>query len=111
MRRKGTTPKGPDRMVYDRCHVAWRAGLISGWYYGKRSERDATIVWELEGVETSRDALHAELESRYETAGIASIVWGPSWVGFRSLVVTYADGSQLVQRWDGARVVIEEVAA
>jgi hypothetical protein len=98
-----------DRATYDACHLAWRAGLIDDWYHGARSPQDSTIVWELNGTERARADIDAELERVKRNAGVASIVFGDEWMGYRAVVVSYVDGSRVCEQWNGHEV--EVVAA
>lgn len=90
------------RETYDAAHLAWRAGLISDFYYGRRSPVDATIVWRLNGHELELPEMAAALERRRADMGIMSIAWGEWWVGYRSVTVTYRDGSSVTERYDAA---------
>jgi hypothetical protein len=94
------------REVYDRAHIAWRAGALSSWYYGRRSPSDPTVVWLVDGVEYDGKDLAgavAAIEVAFSRAGIADAVFGASWCGYRSLHVSYADGSRLTERYDSAK--------
>jgi hypothetical protein len=104
------------RVIYDRAHVAWRSGAITSWYYGRRSPNDSTIIWlidrcEYEGKDLAGVA--AALDAAFMRAGIAAATFGAAWCGYRSLLVIYADGSRLTQRYDAAtgRVVREQEMA
>lgn len=108
------------RALYDRAHLAWRAGAIGGWHYGKRSPEDSTIVWVIDGTEYDAKDLpgvSAAIEVACSRAGIAHAVFGGSWCGYRSLMVTYVDGTCLVERFDSTSGVVvrervaEDVAA
>jgi hypothetical protein len=110
--RKGSKPK----TTYDRAHVAWRAGAIATWYYGRRSPTDPTVVWLLYGEEYAGKDLvgvRSALDAAFCRAGIADAAFGGSWCGYRSLRVTYTDGSRLIERYDATtgRVVHEHTAA
>jgi hypothetical protein len=94
------------RAVYDRAHVAWRAGALSSWYYGRRTPSDPTIVWLVDCVEYDGKDLAgaaAAIEVAFSRAGIADAAFGAAWCGFRSLHVSYADGSRLTERYDSAK--------
>jgi hypothetical protein len=94
--------------VYERAHMAWRAGVIDDFYLGTRSETDETVVWRLEGVELERAKLEQveNLLARAELrAGVESLEWGPYWCGFRELVVSFVDGSSVCQAYNGREVV------
>jgi hypothetical protein len=98
--------------VYDRAHVTWRAGAISDWYYGKRSPSDPTVVWLVDGIEyDGRDhaGVGGAIDRAFARAGIASASFGAAWCGYRSLEVTYGDGSRLTERYDSTtcRVVLD----
>jgi hypothetical protein len=91
------------KRTYDRAHLAWRAGAIASWYYGLRSPTDATTVWLIDGIEfDGKDlgAVVAAIDVAFEVAGVADAVFGESWCGYRSLHVTYTDGSRLTERYD-----------
>ena len=100
------------RKLYDRLHLGWRAGALASFYYGRRSPTDPVVVWMVDGVEHDAKDLAGVAESidvALSRAGIANAVFGESWCGYRSLHVTYADGSRLTERYDAAtgRVVRE----
>jgi hypothetical protein len=100
------------RAVYDRAHVAWRAGAIDSWYYGRRSPTDPTVVWLVEGIEHDGKDLTGVAETidmAFSRAGIAETAFGDAWCGYRSFHVTYADGSRLTERYDASigRVIRE----
>lgn len=104
------------RNIYDRAHVAWRAGAISDFYYGKRSPSDPIVVWMVDGIERdSKDlaGVAAAIDLAFSRAGIADATFGESWCGYRSLLVTFADGCRLTERYDAAagHVVREHTAA
>ncbi len=101
------------KATYDACHLAWRAGLISDWYYGRRSPSDPTVVWELNGRELEREAVESELGRLREAMRVVSLAWGDWWCGFRAVVVSYADGSSVEERYDAetGRVVYVKSAA
>src|SRR5437016_2041724 len=93
------------RAVYDRAHLAWSAGAVSDFYFGRRSPSDPVVVWLVDRVEFDGKDLAgvaAALDAALMRAGIADAVFGPSWCGYRSLHVTYADGSRLTERYDAA---------
>src|SRR5207253_21314 len=82
------------RAVYDLAHLAWRAGGIGSWHYGKRSPEDSTVVWVIDGVEyDAKDLLcvSAVIDAACSQAGIAHVEFGESWCGYRSVTVTYLD--------------------
>lgn len=93
--------------IFEDCHKCWRAGLVSDFYHGTRSDDDPTIVWQLDGLEIDAVDLTAELARRRDAAGIESIEWGPYWVGFRAVVVTFADGRVVTERYNGREVETE----
>lgn len=95
--------------LYDACHLAWRAGVIDGFYFGRRSPQDPTIVWELNGQEVAPELIPKHLETARIMAGVVSVVWGEWWCGFRGLVVTFSSGVVVHQHWDQG--VREEVAS
>jgi hypothetical protein len=98
------------RAVYDLAHLAWRARAISDFYYGKRSPSDPTAIWTIDGTEypsDDLDAVRSAVLSALARAGIADVSPGGSWCGYRSLRVSFADGSRLIERFDGTRVVVE----
>ena len=104
---KGTAS---EKQVYDRCHLAWRAGIVSDWYFGKRSPSDPTVVWSLNGHEYPKGEhgqVAAELERLFGQYHVASLAWGERWCGFLAVEVTYTDGSRAVERYDGQRKVLE----
>jgi hypothetical protein len=100
------------RAVYDRAHVAWRAGAIGSWYYGRRSPTDPAIVWLVDGVEYDGKDLAgvaASLDAAQARAGIAHAAFGKAWCGYRSLHIVFAHDSRLTERYDAVigRVVRE----
>ncbi len=104
-----------DRETYDAAHAAWRAGLVSHFYYGKRAPNDATIIWSLDGIEYAKDegALVAlEIDQRREQAGIESIELGTPTIGYVPITVRYVDGRHWTERYDVSRqrVVAEAFA-
>jgi hypothetical protein len=104
------------RAVYDRAHLAWRAGAISSWYYGRRSPEDSTVVWLLDGREYQPKDLagvSAAVEAAMSRVGVSDAAFGDVWCGYRSVVLTYLDGTVVVERFDSTAgvVVRERVAA
>jgi hypothetical protein len=103
------------RAVYDRAHIAWRAGALSSWYYGRRSPSDPTVVWLIDRIEHDGKDLAgvaAAIDAAFSRAEIADAMFGDAWCGYRALHVTYADGSRLTERYDTARgCVVREHAA
>lgn len=104
------------KATYEACHLAWRAGLIRDFYYGKRSPSDYTLVWRVDDVEYAAadlDAVNGELGRRRRAHQVADIAWGGWWCGFREVIVTYASGAMAVERWDSTlgRKVVETVEA
>ncbi|HEY5011434.1 MAG TPA: hypothetical protein VIK61_01855 [Acidimicrobiia bacterium] len=104
------------RAVYDRAHLAWRAGAIRSWNYGKRSPEDSTVVWVIDGTEYDAKDLPgvaSAIDAACSRAGVAHAVFGDAWCGYRSLAVTYVDGAGWVERFDSAIgvVVRDRVAA
>ncbi len=104
------------RAVYDRTHLAWRAGAIRSWHYGKRSPEDPTVVWVIDGTEYDAKDLpgvSAAIEAACSRAGVARAVFGDAWCGYRSVSVTYVDGAGWVERFDSTAgaVVRERIAA
>ena len=104
------------RKTYDRVHIAWRAGAIESWFFGRRSPSDQAVVWLVDGVEYDGKALAGvatAIDVAYSRAGIADAVFGDAWCGYRSLHVTFADGSRLTERFDAStgHVVREHCAA
>lgn len=104
------------RAIYDRAHVAWRARALGSFYYGRRSPSDPTVVWFVAGVEYDGKDLAgvaAAIDVAFTRAGIADATFGDAWCGYRSLHVTYANGSRLTERYDAAngRVVREYAMA
>jgi hypothetical protein len=98
------------RALYDFAHLAWRAHAISGFYFGKRSPSDPTLVWTIDGTEypgDDLDAVRTSVLSALARAGITNVSLGASWCGYPSLLVAFADGSQLVERFEAGRVVVE----
>lgn len=94
--------------LYDQCHLAWRAGLISSWYFGRRSPQDPTIVWEINGAELPAENIARTLESARWDAGVHAVAWGSWWCGYHGLIVTFSDGRVVTQSWDQG--VREDVA-
>ncbi len=124
MTRARTTPLrtgSRTRAVYERAHVGWRCGAVDDFYYGRRSPSDPTVVWYIDEVEYDVKDLvgvGAAIDVALIRAGIVEASFGSAWCGYRSLLVTYADGSCLTERYDSTvgRVVreyatAEEVAA
>ena len=104
------------RAVYDQAHLVWRAGAIRSWHYGKRSPEDSTVVWVINGIEYDAKDLpgvSAAIDAACSRAGIADVVFGDAWCGYRSVTVTYVDGTCWVARFDSATgvVVRERIAA
>lgn len=104
------------RAVYDRAHLAWRAGAIGSWHYGKRSPEDLTVVWVVDATEYDAKDLpgvSAAIDAAMSRAGIADASFGDAWCGYRSLTVTYVDGTCSVERFESAAgvVVRERVTA
>lgn len=96
------------------CSLAWRAGAIGDWRFGQRSDTDATLVWFIDGVEYAKDAtddVQASVRRRLDARGIAEIRYGGQWCGYREVVVTYASGETVTERYDGNRVVIDQGVA
>jgi hypothetical protein len=100
------------RAVYDRAHLAWRAGAIRSFHYGKPSREDSAIVWRVDGVEFDAkdlDRVAAAIDAAMTRAGVVDARFADSWCGFRCVVVTLADGSRWVERYDStARCVVRE---
>ena len=97
------------RAVYDQAHLAWRAGAISSWHYGKRSPEDSTVVWRIDGTEydaKDRPGVAAAIEAACSRAGIAHAVFGESWCGYRTVTVAYVDGTRSVERYDSTAGVV-----
>ena len=119
MRRAQPTPlrRGSKaHAVYERAHVAWRSGVISSWYFGRRSPSDPTVAWMVDGIEFDRKDLagvQAALTAAFFGQDTADASLGAPWCGYRPLHVRFVDASQLVQRYDAtrARVVREYTAA
>jgi hypothetical protein len=99
--RAGSKP----RKLYDRAHLAWRAGAISDFYYGRRSPSDPIVVWLVDGVEYDGKDLAgvaSAIDVAFSRVGIADAVFGDAWCGYRSLHVTYTHGSRLTERFDAS---------
>jgi hypothetical protein len=97
------------RAVYDQAHLAWRAGAIRSWHYGKRSPEDPTVVWVIDGTEYDAKDLpgvSVAIEAALSRAGIAHAEFGDSWCGYRSLTVTYVDGTGSVEQFDSTSGVV-----
>jgi hypothetical protein len=93
------------RYIYDRAHVAWRAGAISDFYYGKRSPSDPVVVWMVDGIQfDGKDLTEVApaIDAAFARAGIADAAFGESWCGYRSLLVSYVDGRTFTDRYDAA---------
>lgn len=107
---------GKNRSAYDLAHAAWRTGAIADFYYGRRSANDSTVIWQIDGLELGAKD-HAQVVLRVTAAltrkGIASVAFGPAWCGYRSVIVSYANGATATERYDAAtgRVVIESTNA
>jgi hypothetical protein len=102
------------RAVYDLAHLAWRARSISDFYYGKRSPSDPTLVWTIDGTEYPGDdleAVRAVVFVALGRSGITDVSLGGSWCGYPALLVSFTDGSQLVERFEAGRVVVERSRA
>lgn len=102
--------KGGRKVVdaYEYVHRAWRAGVLEDFYLGTRSDDDDTVVWRLEGRELERadvGAVLALVDHACASAGVTDLVWGAMWCGYRELVVSFVDGSCVVQSYDGLAVV------
>jgi hypothetical protein len=105
-----------EKDLYDQCHLAWRAGLIESWYFGPRTLaisntagiHDENRGGEWNGVETDPGELSALLEETKRRERVVSIGWGSTWCGYRAVCVTYADGRQITERFDGVSVVLVE---
>jgi len=110
---KRSVRAGRARDVYDQAYAAWRVGAIGDFYYGTRSDTDDTLVWIVDGTEYAKadtDAVSAYLTARVAAAGYARAWCGERWCGYQALHVVTHDGRELVQRYDGARVIVEAVA-
>lgn len=80
--------------LYDAIHRAWRAGAVSEFGYGTL-EHDDVIVWMIDGHTWAKEDLKGVqdwLDACMSHARIVSAEWGPQWCGYRSLIVTHADG-------------------
>ncbi len=116
---RGTAVRGVKvRATYDQLHRAWRAGAVRDFAYGMRSPSDPTIVWSVDGREfREKDYAAVSLATAValDVAGIADVTIGPSWCGYAGLLVTFSDGTQRVEHYDGHRVTSElqsaEIAA
>lgn len=97
--------------LYEECYKAWYVGLIEDWHYGTRSDGDPTLVWTINGIEISKVTIPLKLRAALADAGIASLDWGETWCGYRSLIVTYTDGRRVVERYNGWATVVEEIAS
>lgn len=99
LKKRMPTPKtGPNGRAYDLCHRAWRAGVVKRWHLME----DRT--WSLDVGAGRVDQLTAEqvldaVQRAVELAGITSIEWGTSWVGYRSVRVTVL-GQVIVDAYD-----------
>ena len=87
----------------------WRAGLISGWYYGRRSPSDPTVIWELNGREVEAESIAPELARIRAGYGVTAVEWGATWIGYRAVVVTYSTGQVATERYDAANRRVEIV--
>lgn len=93
---------------YSEVVKAWRAGVVEDFYYGTRSDTDSTLIWIVDGVEYGAKDFSGVLERVAKLAqccGVVSIEFGETWCGYRALVVTFAGGIVVTQRYDGCRVV------
>jgi hypothetical protein len=91
------------RAVYDSAHLAWRARAIGSWYYGRRSPEDSTVVWVIDGIEYEPKDLAgvaAAVDAALSRAGVAGAAFGDAWCGYRSVTLTYLDGTVAVDRFD-----------
>ena len=102
---------GKARAAYDLAPLAWRAGVLTDFYYGKRSPSDPTVIWSINGFELGGSD-HAQVILRVTDAlrrhGIGGVSFGPSWCGYRSVVVRYLTGAESIERYDGRTVVIDD---
>jgi hypothetical protein len=91
------------RAIYDSAHLTWRAGAIRAWHYGRRSPEDPTVIWVVDEIEYDAKDLPgvaAAIEDACQKAGIAHVAFGDAWCGYRSVTVTYLDGTVVVERFD-----------
>ena len=86
------------------------------WYYGRRSpsDPDGCLAGRWRRVRRKDLAgVAAAIDVAFTRAGIADATFGDAWCGYRSLHVTYTDGSRLTERYDATtgHVVHEHRAA
>lgn len=101
--------------TYDMLHLAWRAGVIEGFYFGTRSETDPTLVWQINGNEIEREHVSEALAHACLAAGVKTLTWGAWWCGYRGIKVRFSTGLVVEQSYNGLAVVEQvtpaEVAA
>lgn len=103
-----------ERETFNLAHLAWRAGAVSDFYFGRRSPEDSTIVWsvgEREYDAGELDAVNAHLTGACFEAGIRSLGFGELWCGYRAMWLETHAGERITERWDGVRVVLERERA
>lgn len=112
---------GPAGRLYDQCHLAWRAGLISRWRVGAWGVKNDPApfkdrVWSIdlgdgEGWrhDIARDDCAELVAARITSQGVQSMEWGASWVGFRTVIVT-VHGHAVESRRPGARASLAVVS-
>lgn len=94
--------------TYAELVKAWRAGAVSDFYYGTRSDTDPTLIWIVDGVtfaKTDLVGVRDRISGLCARAGVVSIAFGATWFGYRALVVTFTSGVVVTQAYDGVRVV------
>lgn len=93
--------------TYAELVKAWRAGAVSDFYYGTRSDDDPTLIWIVDGVTFAKGDL-AGVRDRImglcARAGVVSIEFGAMWCGYQALVVTFTSGVVVTQAYDGVHV-------
>lgn len=80
------TPKrGPNGVLYDELHKAWRAGIVADFRYHGGTEW--TVNEQTVGTRAGAELL---LNKALAEAGIVSLAWGPQWLGHRDVIVRTA---------------------
>lgn len=111
--RRGTSVKAKKvAEVYELAHLAWRVGAIESFYYGQASPSDPRVVWMVDGHEWEADtagraAAKIAIEAALDGRQIADITFGDAWCGYRSVVVTFADGGRVREHYNGWETVTE----
>lgn len=93
--------------TYGELVKAWRAGAVTDFYYGTRSDDDPTLIWIVDGVTFAKSDLAGvrdRISGLCARSGVTSITFGAMWCGYQALVVTFSSGVVVTQAYDGVRV-------